>query len=624
MKVKERVDAVRRLMKQNQVEAYFVPSSDPHQSEYVPECWQRRPWISGFTGSAGDVLVTHAVAGLWTDGRYFLQAEEELRGSGIKLFRSGQPGVPSLTEFLTRNLSAGESLGVDPRTVSMRRARELRAALTRSKASLRFLDQNLVDEVWSDRPDLPKAEARPLPLKFAGEATGAKLKRLRQAMKEHKVDAHVLSALDAVAWLFNIRGRDVMYNPVVIAYAIVTGGEATLFIDSAKVTAAVRQSLEPKVRLRPYEEFSAALEELAGRGARVWVEEQSASAWIEQKLEGADLVTDLSPVTLMKSRKNAVEAEGMRAAHVRDGAAVARFLAWLDRAVQKEQLTEISAAKKLEELRREGENFQGLSFRTISGFGPHGAIIHYTVTPKSDVPIRPEGIYLLDSGAQYLDGTTDITRTVLLGKRPTAEQKDRFTRVLKGHIALARARFPQGVGGGRLDALARTSLWEVARLHPRDGAWSRLVPQCARRPALDRPEPRYRDPNRGGEHLQQRTGLLQSGGIRDPDRESGPDLRERGRRGEWPALSGVRDLDDVPDRHASGRSQDSDAGRTEMAQRLPQARGKEARSLHGQVRACMAEERVRTRLSVSSIGLLAPRARHSAPGRDRYLNSPFL
>jgi Xaa-Pro aminopeptidase len=461
MKVKERVDAVRRLMKQNQVEAYFVPSSDPHQSEYVPECWQRRPWISGFTGSAGDVLVTHAVAGLWTDGRYFLQAEEELRGSGIKLFRSGQPGVPSLTEFLTRNLSAGESLGVDPRTVSMRRARELRAALTRSKASLRFLDQNLVDEVWSDRPDLPKAEARPLPLKFAGEATGAKLKRLRQAMKEHKVDAHVLSALDAVAWLFNIRGRDVMYNPVVIAYAIVTGGEATLFIDSAKVTAAVRQSLEPKVRLRPYEEFSAALEELAGRGARVWVEEQSASAWIEQKLEGADLVTDLSPVTLMKSRKNAVEAEGMRAAHVRDGAAVARFLAWLDRAVQKEQLTEISAAKKLEELRREGENFQGLSFRTISGFGPHGAIIHYTVTPKSDVPIRPEGIYLLDSGAQYLDGTTDITRTVLLGKRPTAEQKDRFTRVLKGHIALARARFPQGVGGGRLDALARTSLWEV-------------------------------------------------------------------------------------------------------------------------------------------------------------------
>ena len=461
MKVKERVDAVRRLMKQNQVEAYFVPSSDPHQSEYVPECWQRRPWISGFTGSAGDVLVTHAVAGLWTDGRYFLQAEEELRGSGIKLFRSGQPGVPSLTEFLTRNLGAGESLGVDPRTVSMRRARELRAALTRSKASLRFLDQNLVDEVWSDRPDLPKAEARPLPLKFAGEATGAKLKRLRQAMKEHKVDAHVLSALDAVAWLFNIRGRDVMYNPVVIAYAIVTGGEATLFIDSAKVTAAVRQSLEPKVRLRPYEEFSAALEELAGRGARVWVEEQSASAWIEQKLEGADLVTDLSPVTLMKSRKNAVEAEGMRAAHVRDGAAVARFLAWLDRAVQKEQLTEISAAKKLEELRREGENFQGLSFRTISGFGPHGAIIHYTVTPKSDVPIRPEGIYLLDSGAQYLDGTTDITRTVLLGKRPTAEQKDRFTRVLKGHIALARARFPQGVGGGRLDALARTSLWEV-------------------------------------------------------------------------------------------------------------------------------------------------------------------
>lgn len=461
MKVKERVEAVRRLMKQNQVEAYLVPSSDPHQSEYVPECWQRRPWISGFTGSAGDVLITDKVAGLWTDGRYFLQAEEELRGSGIRLFRSGQPGVPSLTEFLTRNLGPGESLGVDPRTVSMRRARELRTAVTRAKASLRFLDENLVDEVWSDRPDLPKGEARPLPLKFAGESTSSKLKRLRQAMKEQKADAHVLSALDGVAWLFNIRGRDVMYNPVVIAYTIVTGGEATLFIDPEKVTPAVRQSLEPKVRLRPYEEFGAALEQLGSRGARVWVEEQSASAWIEQKLKGADLVTDLSPVTLMKSRKNPVEAEGMRAAHVRDGAAVARFLAWLERAVHKEQLTEISAAKKLEEIRREGEHFQGLSFRTISGFGPHGAIIHYTVTPKSDVPLRPEGLYLLDSGAQYLDGTTDITRTVLLGKRATAEQKDRFTRVLKGHIALARARFPQGVGGGRLDALARIALWEV-------------------------------------------------------------------------------------------------------------------------------------------------------------------
>lgn len=461
MKVKERVEALRGQMKKHGVEAYLIPSADPHQSEYVPECWQRRPWISGFTGSAGDVLVTRNMAGLWTDGRYFLQADEELRGSGIRLFRVGQPGVPTLNDYLMRNLGRGESLGVDPRTISMRRARDLTAALHKSKAMLRLVDQNLVDEVWIDRPDLPKAEIQSLSVKFAGEATASKLKRLRQEMKENRVEAHVLNALDAIAWLFNIRGRDVMYNPVTIAYAIVTERAATLFIDPEKVTAPVRKSLGAKIHVRPYDEFGAALEELAAAEARVWVEEQSGSAWIAQKLEGADLVTDLSPVTLMKSRKNPVEAEGMRAAHVRDGAAVARFLCWLEQALQKEELTEISAANKLEEFRREGEHFQGLSFRTISGFGPHGAIIHYSVTPKSNVAIRPEGIYLLDSGAQYLDGTTDITRTVLLGKRATAEQRDRFTRVLKGHIALARARFPQGVGGGRLDALARTALWEV-------------------------------------------------------------------------------------------------------------------------------------------------------------------
>jgi Xaa-Pro aminopeptidase len=461
MKVKERVQALRERMKQHGVEAYLVPSSDPHQSEYVPECWQRRPWMSGFTGSAGDLLVTRDMAGLWTDGRYFLQADEELRGSGIRLVRSGQPGVPTLNEFLTRNLGAGQSLGVDPRTISIRRARELESALGKSKATLRPIDQNLVDEIWLDRPSLPKEEVQSLSLEFAGESTASKLKHLRQEMKENKVDAHVLSALDAIAWLFNIRGRDVMYNPVVLAYAIVTPDEATLFIDPEKVPPAVRKSLGAKIQLRPYEGFESALEALAAARGRVWLEEQSASAWIAQKLEGSDLVTDLSPVTLMKSRKNPVEMEGMRAAHVRDGAAVARFLCWLDRAIGKEELTEISAAKRLEAFRQEGEHFQGLSFRTISGFGPHGAIIHYSVTPKSDVPMRPEGLYLLDSGAQYLDGTTDITRTVLLGKRATAEQKDRFTRVLKGHIALARARFPQGVGGGRLDALARTALWEV-------------------------------------------------------------------------------------------------------------------------------------------------------------------
>ncbi|MEZ4654070.1 MAG: aminopeptidase family protein P [Candidatus Eisenbacteria bacterium] len=340
-------------------------------------------------------------------------------------------------------------------------AKELEKSLAKHKAVLRHLDENLVDAVWADRPGLPLGPMQALPVKFTGESTAAKLKRVRKEMKERNVDAHVLSALDAVAWLFNIRGRDVIYNPVSIAYAIVTAAEAYLFVESEKVDAGVKKALGSKVTLRPYDGFADALRRLGEDKARVWVEDSSATAWIAQTLDGADLVTEISPVTLMKSKKNDVEVEGMRSAHVRDGAAVARFLCWLDEAVRKESLTEISAAMKLEEFRREGEHFQGLSFRTISGYGPHGAIIHYSVTPQTDVPVRPDGIYLLDSGGQYLDGTTDITRTVLLGKKATAEQKDRFTRVLKGHIALARARFPHGVGGGRLDVLARTALWEV-------------------------------------------------------------------------------------------------------------------------------------------------------------------
>lgn len=460
-KIKDRIGALRAKMRDAGVHAYLVPSADPHQSEYVPECWQRRPWISGFTGSAGDVLITAREAGLWTDGRYFLQATQELTGTGIKLFKMAQHGVPTILEYLERNLPPGGVFAIDPQTVSIRRARELEKAAKAAGGVLRSIDGNLVDSIRPDRPELPRAEIHTLPLQFAGENVPSKLALVRKEMRARKADAHFVSALDAVAWLFNIRGRDVPYNPVTIAYALVTEKEAILFIDPAKVSTAERKALGPKVTLRPYGDVADALTELGQASCRVWLDETANSRWTADLLRGAALIPDLSPITLMKARKNPVEIEGMRAAHVRDGLAVARFLCWLETAVSQGDLTEISAAERLEQFRAEGEHFQGLSFRTISGYKEHGAIIHYSVTPKTDVPLAADGIYLLDSGAQYLDGTTDITRTVLLGKKATAEQRDRYTRVLKGHIALARSRFPRGVTGGRLDTLARTPLWEV-------------------------------------------------------------------------------------------------------------------------------------------------------------------
>ena len=461
MTTREKLRRFRLEMEAAGVDAYLVPSTDPHQSEYVPSCWQRRQWLSGFTGSAGDLLVTAKNAGLWTDGRYFLQASAELAGSGIKLMKQGVPGTPTIPQWLAKSLKSGQTLGVDPRLLSRSQADELRRHLDMAGAKLKLLDQNLVDRVWADRPTPSKAPVEVLSARYAGESVRAKLKRVRKAMAGRRVEAHVLTTLDAIAWLFNVRSTDVDYNPVVIAYAVVTPDRALLFTDPDKISERVRRALAPAVDLLPYAEVGKELSRLNRARARVWADGRTTNAWVLAKLSRCELVTEMTPIATMKARKNEAEIAGSRAAHLRDGVAMVRFLRWLEEAVPGGQVTELSAAARLRELRAEGDLFRGESFEAIVGYGPHGAIIHYAADEASDAALSPEGILLVDSGAQYLDGTTDITRTVLLGGSATDEERDRFTRVLKGHIAIARARFPGGTPGRQIDTLARWALWEV-------------------------------------------------------------------------------------------------------------------------------------------------------------------
>ena len=455
----EKLAALRRLMKKHRIQAYFIPGTDPHQGESVPEFWKRRAFITGFTGSAGDALATMSNASLWTDSRYFLQAERELRNTGFSLFRWGLPGVPTWQEWAARNLKPGETLGLDPHLITHRDYVKLKAELATKGVRLRPAEVNLLDAVWRRRPDPPASPVTVLAKRYAGESARNKLDRLRRKMTAEDADAHVLSQLDAIAWLFNIRCSDVPFSPVAIAYAIVTRKKALLFLAREKVSPKVRAILEKDVICRDYAEFPAALHRLATANKRVWLDEAGVSQWVVSRLAGASLLFKPSPVTLAKAVKNATEIAGSKRAHCRDGAAMVEFLSWLEKAVLEGKVTELSAARKLEAVRKCQSRYQGLGFETISSYGSHGAVVHYRVKPETDIPLKPKGIYLIDSGSQYLDATTDITRTVCLGQ-PTAEQRDRFTRILKGVISLTRASFPQGTSGPQLDILARRALWE--------------------------------------------------------------------------------------------------------------------------------------------------------------------
>jgi Xaa-Pro aminopeptidase len=455
----ERVSRLRHEMVSRDVDGFIVPRADEHQGEYVPPRGQRLAWLTGFTGSAGLVIVLRDRAALFVDGRYTLQAAAQV-DSGLFEIRHLIEEPPA--RWIGTALKGGAALAYDPWLHTPDEVGRFRTAAERVGATLKAMSDNLLDRVWPDRPAAPIAPVVPHPERFAGENTQAKRARLGRALHEEGVAAVVLTMPESIAWLLNIRGGDVPHTPLPLSFAILRqDGTVSLFIDRRKLVPGLERHLGNQVTVLPPDRLGPALDELAGVAGRVQIDPATAASWVVDRLEGAGAIIHRAadPCLLPKACKNTIEIEGTRAAHRRDGAALTRFLAWLAREAPTGGLSEIAASDRLEAIRREGENFRDLSFSTISGAGSNGAIVHYRAMPETEKRLESGSLYLLDSGAQYLDGTTDVTRTIAIGE-PTQEMRDRFTRVLKGHIALALAQFPKGTTGTQLDAFARRALWE--------------------------------------------------------------------------------------------------------------------------------------------------------------------
>ncbi|CBI36798.3 unnamed protein product, partial [Vitis vinifera] len=451
------------------IDAYIIPSQDAHQSEFIAECYMRRAYISGFTGSAGTAVVTKDKAALWTDGRYFLQAEKQLSSNWI-LMRAGNYGVPTTSEWLNDVLAPGCRIGIDPFLFSSDAAEELKEAIAKKNHELVYLyDLNLVDEIWKEsRPEPPRKPIRVHELTYAGLDVSSKLSSLRSELIDAGCSAIVVSMLDEVSWLLNLRGNDVPNSPVMYAYLIVEIDGAKLFIDDSKVSPEVMDHLKNAgIELRPYESILAEIKNLAAKGAHLWLDtssrkNKSEAYGVANGQSGVPTgVYKISPILLAKAVKNQAELEGMRNSHLRDAAALAQFWSWLEEEILKGVLlTEVDVADKLLQFRSMQAGFLDTSFDTISASGANGAIIHYKPNPDSCSIVDVKKMFLLDSGAQYIDGTTDITRTVHFGE-PTPRQKECFTRVLQGHIALDQAVFPENTPGFVLDAFARSFLWKI-------------------------------------------------------------------------------------------------------------------------------------------------------------------
>ncbi|MCM8710262.1 aminopeptidase P family protein [Clostridium sp. SYSU_GA19001] len=457
MKIKERIEKLRNLMRERGIDAYIVPNSDPHQSEYVAEHYAARAFITGFTGSAGTAVITLNESGLWTDGRYFIQAENQLKDTGVTLYKMGEREVPSIEEFLKNVLFKGAKLAFDGRVISAEYFKSLKKALE-SKEFFFEVNEDLIDKVWTARPQKPATEVVIHDIKYTGKAREEKLAEVLKGMKSYGADYYVISSLDDIAWLLNIRGRDIECNPVTICYFVVSQEKYYLFIDENKLSLAVKSELEKaKVEIKPYDSIAEFLRNISE--GTILLDPSKTNIWVYNSIK-IKILEAMDITTKLKAVKNETELENVRKAMVRDGVAMVKFINWIKKTVKTEKITELEAAHKLEELRREGNNFYDLSFESISAYKANASMPHYHATEENQAFIKPESFYLIDSGAQYLDGTTDITRTLAMGFL-TEEEKLDFTLVLKGMIDLTMQRFLYGVTGSNLDIIARIPLWNA-------------------------------------------------------------------------------------------------------------------------------------------------------------------
>ncbi len=457
--VNEKLEKLRDLMDDNGLSAYIIPTSDPHNSEYVPERYKGRKWISGFTGSAGTVVVTKNESGLWTDGRYFIQAENELEGTEIELFKMGKEDVPSYKEWLGDNIKEGEKIGFNGKLFTIDTVRDMEDELKDDVELVTDID--LIDKIWKDRPEVPKNDIFIHEVKYAGKSREEKIEDIREEMDDLGGDIFLITKLDEVAWTFNIRGDDVEYNPVAVAYGLISKEGSHLFIDDDKIDDFVEKKLEDdEIILHDYEEIDEFVKGLNG-DKKVILDHKNTNKWLFDSIpEDCKKIEENPSITQdLKAVKNDTEIEHYKKCQIRDGVAMVKFLHWLEENVGDSDITEITTENKVEQFRAQDDRFVGPSFDPIAAYKEHAAMMHYSADEESDYELEKEDFYLLDSGGQYFDGTTDITRTVTLGDI-TEKQKRDFTLVLKGHINLATAKFLKGSRGANIDVLARKPMWD--------------------------------------------------------------------------------------------------------------------------------------------------------------------
>lgn len=459
--INQRLEKLREVMRREHLSAFIFPSTDAHQSEYVADHWQGRAWISGFNGSAGTAVVTMRSAALWTDSRYFIAAEEQLRGTEFQLMKLKVEGTPTISDWIASELSQNEDecreVGLDGMVNSYNDTMALISDLRKAGGITVRTNFDPLEQIWMNRPAIPENPVEIQSLNFAGETVDDKIQRIRKALREHHADGILVSALDDIAWTLNLRGTDVHCNPVFVSYLLISSDQVSLFVNLKKISSEVKAYLdEHGISLFDYNQVEEGLESYADYNILLDGDETSFCLWKSVKCQ--EIIAAKSPIPVMKAVKNATEIEGYHRAMLRDGVAMVKFLKWLKPAVEAGGQTEMSIDKKLTSLRAEQNLFRDISFDTIAGYQAHGAIVHYEATPETDAPLLPEGLILIDSGAQYQDGTTDITRTIALGP-VTEEMKHVYTLVLKGHIQLELAKFPDGASGTQIDALSRECMW---------------------------------------------------------------------------------------------------------------------------------------------------------------------